>query len=484
MAQITTRRSFLVSTASTLALVGGCSPGTDGSSETESVNAGPVEPEIELTEEDIELAEMIFTEFNQDPGNDQFTNTVAPFEGGGGRYDKIARAKRAIARDPEKRWFYWAEDDLDSFDYRHIVTMGATVTSDDGSTIETGLVQDPFELTTELLQKMMSANYFTHALDGALEENERAGNRVVVALRGAEIVEDGSGETGKIMLRETRPDHRNPLCTYIVWHRDPATETPLQVFKGSTVPSEMYLALFQSFDGNMYKSSMVPQGFHLRYVGNMNVGRSVHPNTLRQKSVCPVIREPDPRRSYFDVNSSQWDPSSSSASARSVGAHIHAGYWENKSERGWVWKFSSAGCQTICGSVANERKSGEIADFLSAMALPAAEPQDGVYTHEKYDTEFPLVILSGREARLHAQGAPLSAMRRIRFGSSVDGAANPDHPIVKFQEALGVTADGQFGAGSMLKLIEIQRAGTWQVGTAPDGIVTPELAATQSIELT
>ena len=484
MLKITTRRTFLVSSASTLALLGGCDPGTNSGSGGTVTDTPSTEPAIELSDDDIELAEMIFTEFNQDPGNDQFTNTVAPFEGGGGRYDKIARAKRAIARDPEKRWFYWAENDLDSFDYRHIVSMGATVTGEDGRPIETGLVDAAFELTTGLLQRLMSANYFEHALDAALENNAPAGNRVVVALRGAEIVEDGSGESGKILLRDTRPDHRNPLCTFIVWHRDPAAETPLQVFKGSTIPSEMYLALFQSFDGNMYKSSMVPQGFHLRTVGNMNVGNSVHPNTLRQKSVCPVIREPDPTRSYFDINASQWDPNSASASTAYVGAHIHAGYWETKAERGWVWKFSSAGCQTICGSVANERKSGEIADFFTAMDLPEAESEDGVFTHEKYDTEFPMVILSGREARLHAQGAPMRDMRRIRFGSSVDGAANPEHPIVKFQAALGVTADGQFGAGSMLKLIEIQRAGTWLVGTAPDGIVTPELAATQSIELT
>lgn len=484
MRQLTSRRGFLISSVSTLALIPGCSPSADEGAATPSAADADSEVELNLTEEERELVDMVLSEFEQDPGNEAFYNTVAPFEGGGSRKAKIVNGLRTLRNDPGKRWFYWAEDDLATFDYRHLVSMGASVTVDETTEIETGLLADAFELTTNLLQTMVDANYFERAISTALTNDSKAENRVIVALRGAEIVENGTGETGAIMLRDRRPDHRNLNCVFVVWNRAEEADTPLQVFTGSTVPSEYYLALFQSFDGNMFRSCMVPQGFHVRYVGNMSVGRSIHPNTLRQRSACPVIREPSPQRDFFDVSTSVWDPSGPDGLARSVGAHIHAGYWDNKTDPNWVWKFSSAGCQTIQGRVSNDEKSGDIEAFLSAIDLPRAEPEDGVYTHEKYDTNFPMVLLSGREARMHAQGAPISAMRRIRFGSSVDASETPDHPIVKIQAALGVTADGQFGAGSMLKLIDVQRSGTWLIGTAPDGVVTPELAATQDIELT
>lgn len=484
MRQLTSRRGFLISSASTLALISSCGWPPEDEPQNDMVSDADIEAELNLTDDERELVEMVLTEFDQDPGNEEFYNTVAPFEGGGSRKAKIIRGLRTLKNDPEKVWFYWAEDDLVTFDYSHLATMGATLAIDDETSIETGLVDEPFELTTDLLQTLVEANYFEHSIDSALKDNSNAGNRVIVALRGAEIVDDGTGESATIMLRDRRPDHRNLNCVFIVWNRDPEAETALQVFTGSTVPSEYYLALYQSFDGNMFRSCMVPQGFHVRYVGNMNVGNSVHPNTLRQRSACPVIREPSPARSFFDVGQSIWDPSGPDGRASSVGAHIHAGYWDNKTDPNWVWKFSSAGCQTIQGRVSNDEKSGDIEAFISAIDLPRAETQDGVYTHDKYNTNFPMVLLSGREARLHAQGAPMASMRRIRFGSSVDGRENPEHPIVKIQEALGVTADGQFGAGSMLKLIDVQRRSSWLVGSAPDGIVTPELAATQDIELT
>ncbi len=486
MLKLTSRRIFLVSSASTLALLGGC-----GSEQSEPT-PGPVDPEgspeldIELTEETRELARMVLDEFLLDTENEQFSANVAPLPGpeGGSREDKIARAIALVARRPETKWFYWNESDADSFDYHHLVASGETIATEDGGEVSTGLVEDEFDLTPELLQNLIEANYFDYPISQALEENEDAANRVIVALRGAEIVNDGSGENAQITLRDRHPSHRDPNCVFISWHRKDDEDDTLAVFKGSTVPSEMYLALYQSFDGTMYKSSMMPQGLHTRYVGNMNMSGGVHPNTLRQRSVCPVIREPSKDRDFFDLSHSIWDPDSSSRSARSVGAHIHAGYWDTRSQAGWAWKFSSAGCQTICGSAKDDRKSGDIARFYEAMDIPTAENGDDGFTSDKYGTVYPMVLLTGREARMHAEGAPMSAMRRIRFGSSVDATAEPDHPIVQVQEALGVTADGQFGGGSMLKLIDVQRDGSWMIGSSADGVVTPDLVASQDIELT
>ena len=487
MLNLTSRRTFLASSASVLALAGGCSGSEDTSPEVSDTSATPpLTPMPEITEEDIAAAELMAAEFGLDPVNSAVVGAVAPITGGEeSKAGKIRRARQQLRTQPDKTWFYWSDDDTNSFDYRHLVAMGETAGE---SEVSTGLETEPFDLTPELLQTLVDANYFEHSIATTLAENENANGRVIVALRGAEIVNAGSDEDPTVRLRDRRPSHRDPHCVYIAWHRQADAPDTLGVFEGATVPSELYLSIFQALRTPNLKSSMMPQGFHLRRLDNMRLSETnTHSNTLRQASPCPVIREPDPERDVFSIEHSVWDPSSSNASPRSVGAHIHAGYWDVRDGdrwRDWRWKFSSAGCQTVCGSVTNETSRRDISDFYTAMDIPEAELVDGVFTSDKYGTVYPMVLLSGREARMHAEGAPMSAMRRIRFGSSVDAEADPEHPIVQIQEALGVTADGQFGGGSMLKLIEVQRDGSWMIGPAADGIMTPDLAATQLIELT
>ncbi|MEL6861292.1 MAG: hypothetical protein AAGL11_05595 [Pseudomonadota bacterium] len=487
MLKLTSRRTFLASSASVLALAGGCSGAEESSGPTiETVEeTAPLTPMPEITADDIADAELMSAEFGLDPINEAVVGSVAPITGGEeSKAGKIRRARQQLRTQPDKTWFYWSDDDADSFDYSHLVAMGETVGE---SEVSTGLETEPFDLTPELLQTLVDANYFEHSIATTLSENEKANGRVIVALRGAEIVNAGTEEDPTIRLRDRRPSHREPHCVYTVWHRQVDAPDTLAVFEGATVPSELYLSIFQALRASNLKSSMMPQGFHLRRLDNMRLSATnTHSNTLRQASPCPVIREPDPERDAFSMGHSEWDPSSSDDSPRSVGAHIHAGYWDNRegnSWRDWRWKFSSAGCQTICGSVSNETARRDISDFYTAMDIPEAELVDEAFTSDKYGTIYPMVLLSGREARMHAEGAPMSAMRRIRFGSSIDAEAEPDHPIIQVQEALGVTADGQFGGGSMLKLIDVQRAGSWMIGSAADGIVTPDLVASQDIDL-
>ena len=478
------RRAFLASSSSMLALAGCGAPQPSDTAGSEPASSA-IEPQIEPTADDIEIAELMANEFHLDPENLVSNGRVAPIKGGeNSKAGKIARARQQLARNPNKLWFYWPEDDAATFDYRHIVDMGETVTGSSTDAIPTGLVDEVFNLTPELLQSMMDANYFEHAIQSTLNDNETANGRVIIALRGAEIVHAGSEAAPTLQLRDRRPSHREPHCVYIVWHRKDGEDDALAVFEGATVPSELYLALFQTLKTSGLKSSMVPQGLHLRKLGNMRISdTNTHSNTLRQASDCPVIREPSPERDAFDNDHSVWEPNTSSGSARSVGAHLHAGYWDVGRPNGWKWKFSSAGCQTICGSVRNGTYRRDISDFYTAMDIPEANLVDGALSSDKYDTIYPMVILTGREARLHADGAAMSAMRRIRFGSSADIEADPDHPIAQIQSALGVTADGQFGAGSMLKFLDVQSSGAWVIGSAADGIVTPEFARSQNIDL-
>ncbi len=484
MIKLTSRRKFLISSTSVLAMAGVCSGGDETKPDVVVIEDSPaLTPMPEITAEDVADAELMAAEFGLDPVNAAVVGSVAPITGGEeSKAGKIRRARQQLRTQPDKTWFYWSDDDSDSYDYSHLVAMGDTVGDSD---VSTGLETEAFELTPELLQSLVDANYFEHSIATTLSENEKANGRVIVALRGAEIVNPGSEEDPTIRLRDRRPSHREPHCVYVVWHRQTDAPDTVAVFEGATVPSELYLSIFQALRTPNLKSSMMPQGFHLRELANMRLSATnTHSNTLRQASACPVIREPDPEQDVFAMSHSEWDPSSSNERSRIVSAHIHAGYWDVREQSDWRWKFSSAGCQTICGSVTNETSRRDISDFFAAMDIPDAELVEGEFTSDKYGTIYPMVLLTGREARMHAEGAPMSAMRRIRFGSSVDATAEPDHPIVQVQEALGVTADGQFGGGSMLKLIDVQRDGSWMLGASADGIVTPDLVASQDIELT
>lgn len=465
----TTRRTFLATTTSALVM---SNPGAW---------AQPPAIDPALEKRNREMADLMIAEFELDPVNGKLPNTMAPIIGGDAtKKSKIQTARDTIKGKPGHRYFHWPDQDAETFDYAHIVQMGPEVQSDGGAKLKTSLTADEFDVTPAILRRMMAANFFDQGLNVAHAGHPKAGRRVVVAMRGAQIVRGADGKTGAIRLREVQPNHRDPLCVFIAWHRseDGASDV-ISAYSGSTVPSEIYLALYQTeLAAGDLRASMMPQGLHLRKVGNMNLPGSVHTNTLRQESRTPVIRERGRDNSSFKVGVSSWDPSRSSVAADIVGAHIHAAFWDTYDQ---PWRYSSAGCQVIKGSVNNETSSGEIADFYKAMDIPAAKKSDGVYTGDKYGVVYPLALLSGREARLHAQGANMQAMRRIRIGSSVAVAglsneAKAALPLVQIQKKLNVTQDGRFGTGGMLKLVEMQADRQYHAKPFPDGVITPAFA--------
>lgn len=473
-----TRRAFLLSSGSIFALFA-CSKGSEPTGETEPVN------NVVVSDRDREMGELMANQFRLDPVNSMLNqpgNNAAPLASAvTSSATNIALARAEIGDDPTKRYFYWPEDDAITFDYAHIAALGNTVDDAEGNPIPTGIVSDAFDVTSETLATIVNANYFDHKIDKILAANPPAENRMVVALRGAEIVDDETGQNGFVRLRDIRPNHRTASCVFIAWNRGAETaDLAMRAFPGSTVPSEIYLAAYQSI-GNGYRSCMIPQGLHQRVIGNMRN----HTNTLRQHSSTPVIREPSGSNDFYQVGVSEWDPSTADGRLESVGAHIHCAYWDANTNEDDYWRFSSQGCQTINGLVRNDEVFRDIGDFYDAMAIPSAVMQDdGTYGGEKYGTVYPMMLISGTEARLHSHGAELAIMRRVRIGSSVDIEAEPDHPIVALQSALGIDEpDGDFGGRSMLRLIDVQSSGAWGPARA-DGIVTPSLAARQEIELT
>jgi len=465
----TTRRTFLATTTSTVVM-----SGAGASAQQPTIDA-------ELAKRNRDMADLMISEFKLDPVNRGLGNTTAPIIGGDNtRPGKIQAARDMIKGQPGYRYFQWPDQDSETFDYGHIVQMGAEVQADGGAKLNTSLTADEFDVTPTLLRRMMAANFFDESLDVAHAGYAKAGRRVVVALRGAQIVSGADGKTGAIRLREARPNHREPLCVFIAWLRSEDGASDLvSAYSGSTVPSEIYLALHQTTpENNNLRASMMPQGLHLRVVGNMNLPKTVHANTLRQHSRTPVIRERNRNNSSFKVGVSTWDPDVSGMTAEIVGAHIHAAFWGNDP----LWKYSSAGCQVINGVVTNNVASGEIAEFYKAMDIPVATKSDGgSYTSAKYGVVYPLALLSGREARLHAQGANLLAMRRVRIGSSVkivglSNEAKAAIPIAQIQNRLRVSQDGRFGPTGLLKLVELQADRQHHANPFPDGVITPAFA--------
>ena len=247
-----------------------------------------------------------------------------------------------------------------------------------------------------------------------------------------------------------------------------------------------------------YKASMMPQGLHSRTLGETKLGKHMQTCTFLQQSVTPVIREENPENDCFELGISSWSPNPEGQAGYvpSVGAHIHGAGWNNSQYR---WKFSSAGCQTLPGWVINGRTTAnsEYDRFQRLLGImpvnedaPDGEESPSCNVHgkiptnfnDKYCTVYPMVLLSGREARLHSEGARMSDMRRVRIGSSCE-EGDTDHPIYALQRKLGVTADGDFGARSVMALIEAQAIDRFAIGLSPDGIITPDLAESMEVDL-
>lgn len=485
---------------------------------------GPAPDGLVFTNEDDEWTRIILDQFMEDPNNASLIPYVSNIEEGSTEAQKVAAARNAdlAEPDPSKKttYFKWQEDDALSFDYAHLVAMGDVVEQDPDWTPDddyassefdryTSMRPETFKVDGRVLRRLIDANYYAEGINSVHKDpfrdsrNENAEppqdpeDWVIVALRGAEIVEGESGHNGFIKLREVYPNHRDFRSVFILWKpaETPDESDQLKALKGSTVPSELHMALSQSLS---FDASMMPQGLHRRTLGETKLGTYMQTNTFLQQSPTPVIREINHNKDFFQVGESKWSPDLESRTVPSVGAHIHGAGWHGSKYR---WQFSSAGCQTLPGWVTNGRVTpgSEYEELLTTLGIARAQnvppPGSAFRTckvhgkeptnyNDDYCRTFPMVLTTGREVRLHAQGASLTAMRRIRIGSSC-AENETDHPVRAAQTELGLSprqVDGKFGALSMLALLRAQEDGTYDDPFA-DGVITPDFASKMQIEL-
>lgn len=383
------------------------------------------------------------------------------------------------------RLFKWNNNDEDTIDYWHIVSMGETVPGTNGE-VTTAISDETFVLTAGVLKRMASANFFP--LDGS------TANRVVFALRGckfaSEIAQFGADTFAEsIELQETYPDHRDYNCVIGIWDQD---SDQIAAFVGSTVPLELHAALYQRLlitspsPGWTADTNMMPQGMHWKRVDGM-LGNRV-PQVLRQQSLTPVQRATTGDFFSFEAN---WDPNWDDPVYKSgispnppappmVYDHLHCCFQPDDT----LQKFSSQGCQTIRGSYTphgNTRNGTAewglfqgLLGFSNPVKTGVTESGSNTYGSAQDNDRYRFMMLSGREARLHAQGADFEAMRRIRIGSKVAKTETGDTTIEKVQSFIGAGADGDFGPSSMLRLISFQRHHPG-LDRKSDGVVTPAI---------
>ena len=301
---------------------------------------------------------------------------------------------------------YWARNDANQPDYRHIAGLG------DGETV--------FPFTASDLELLLAANCFS-------PEPSPSGF-ILFALRGCALQ---GGESllnqASLPLVELRPDHRNFRCVVGVYNTE---SRALSAFTGSTVPNAHFVWNHKE-KGNA--GNLLPTGCY-RYKTGSHAGK--YPQCLLVDHSLTVLRS-DNDTVYGTKD--RWEKDR-------VYNNIHPSFGT------FDWgEFSSAGGITVQGSYDEvSGYSGPWKQFVEAAGITG----DG--------QQFHLVLLTGLEARLAAglsqagktdvnDPAVVDALCRLRSGSKGE-------KVERLQEGLGVSADGDFGAGTRLALAKEQLA--------------------------
>jgi N-acetylmuramoyl-L-alanine amidase len=325
----------------------------------------------------------------------------------------------------------WAPDDR-SIDYRH---LGAAIDA------------HPFTFTPALLERLCALNRFD--VKGGQDE-------VLFGLRGCQFAGDTpAGWVTSANLSETVPDHKNARCILGVWKRSTAQ---FRLFTGSTVPN---WKLMETFRQGGDHANMLPTGRYLFHVGTHRAGtKGEVRGAFLEHGNFVVLRTLD---DLMYAIGDTWD-------SGDFGDNIHPARLDGGAKPPF---FSSAGCQTVPGNVHDGKHTGKWAEFRAAAGLSNSSPssEDG--------RRFVYAMLTGRDARLIAQGKADSAIMRLRFGSS--GA-----DVTALQ--LGLAGAGFLKGGTSGTLDAATKMAyiRWQTKRDPhttDGVVTPSDGASLGFDM-
>jgi len=327
----------------------------------------------------------------------------------------------------------WAADDH-SIDYRHLGVAGQSVF---------------FNFSPAVLTRLCEWNHF----DVTSGQDE-----VLFGLRGCELEGDRlpTGFVNSAKISETIPDHKNANCVLGVWKR---STNQFSLFQGSTVPNWKLMERYRQGGDHC---NMLPTGRYLFDVGAHRAGtRGEVRGAFLEAGPIVVLRTLD--NLEYEIGDT-WD-------SGEFGDNIHPARLDGSRVAPF---FSSAGCQTVPGNFRDGRNTGNWADFRVAAGLSAGAPpsEDG--------RRFVYVMLTGRDARVIAGGGNISALSRLRFGST-----GPDVTGIQLQLRTdgylrGTATSGTFDAPTKMAYLAWQKV---RNAATADGIVTPSDAASLGVDM-
>jgi hypothetical protein len=330
----------------------------------------------------------------------------------------------------------WPPDNV-SFDFAHLADIAN--------------VEQPFELTSGALGKLLAANSFRPKAQAA---------KLLFALRGCMLAAgvEHADWANAHAVRATRPNHLDLKCLFGVWDK---SDGRIALFKGSTVPNVELME--KQIEGSM-KSNMLPTGLHQYAVGPHKGARQ--PGAFIQKTPLWVSRSKQTLGFAANDAGIEWDDLDGNLPFDD----IHAAILNGRSRPPY---FSSAGCQTIAGNYRDGLPTGAWAEFRKAAGL--AHPLHFV-GGSRTDTaddgrQFDYMLLTGKEAQLASsdQGVRLQA---LRFGSSGDRVLELQDKLVALPEGAGVTRTGVFDWKTLGGVLRWQKENK----LSPSGIIAAEAA--------
>jgi hypothetical protein len=282
----------------------------------------------------------------------------------------------------------------------------------------------------------------------------------------------------QVAMREVEPNHVDYHCTMGVWDLD---TDEVFVCHGSTVPAVGYL--WHSVSGRSEaqmgrNSNMLPPGVYTHTVGtHADEKSSRQPGAFRQAAKMCVMRLASETLSFRRDNVT-WDTASDAADI-SIWNNIHAGLGASPD---WGAKHYSAGCQVVRGTVltrdSRDRPTGHWRAFREAAGLAPDPAVNAVNKGGDYPSVstpedgagFTYVLLTAREVRIAAENpdAPPTDVQFLKLRRGSQGET-----VKLLQQALGVTADGDFGYLTQRALIRKQL----ELHGEADGVVTAANAA-------
>ena len=299
----------------------------------------------------------------------------------------------------------------------------------------------PFELNAALIQKLIEA--------GEYRPDTSTNGRFVISLRGCKLVSGGGSavDQASVMLQPVNPDHESFRCLIGVF--DPSNGE-ISLYLGSTVPRRTgMLKYYNKVNfGSGVNCNMLPTGCYEHCVGThggtagpvtfvLRLGNGPTPASAGRAAVLRTSND----LAYGTMD--KWDDTDPAD-------NIHPAFLSSS--------FSSLGCLTVRGNqganAAFSSGTGEWRMFRKKLGF------DGSNHAKRFDN----LLVTGHEAASIAaalsSGAGISGLVCLRQGSR--GAR-----VARLQGHLGISVDGEFGAGTRKALADMQFArlgfatGTW-----------------------